>query len=99
MCSSSSATSPGSRPRGSVDITQAMRVVTPHGACGQRDAGDRGDEFAATVFGLGSGARTRRANPTRRCNHAHAIERARYDCTGSWLLGDVAKLGALDHAL
>src|SRR5262245_5595400 len=32
-------------------------------------------------------------------NYAHVVETAGYDCTRSWLLGDAAKLGALDPPL
>src|SRR5262245_2632653 len=41
----------------------------------------------------------RKAIHSRRRHHAHAIETSRYDCPGSWLLGDAAKLGTLDPAL
>ena len=31
--------------------------------------------------------------------YARTIDKARHDCSDSWLLGDAAKLGALDPAL
>jgi len=42
---------------------------------------------------------TEERNPTREMHHARTVETARYDCPGSWLLGNAAKLGALDHTL
>src|SRR5262249_55252168 len=39
------------------------------------------------------------AAPHKEMHHADANETARYDCPGSWLLGDGTKLGALDHTL